>query len=151
MKRILGSAAIYWRENTSDVLGGVTRRMDQEPPAAIHCCGPFQGALKSEFLCPVCDDDRVTGLEGAEIVCCVEWLTGQWIVGDNRVGNRACYCFVSDPFENDENATNSQRRFYFYRTLAILLGGGGQRVDLPDCVLEKIQELYGEGVVGFNP
>ena len=124
--------------------------MNPEPPPPIHCCGPFDGPTKTQFMCPVCDDDRVTGLEGAATVCCVEWLTGQWVVGDGRVGNRGCYCFVTDPFENDEHATNAQRRFFFYRTLAILLGGSGQRVDLPDCVKEKIQELYGDSAVGFH-
>ena len=151
MKRILGSAAIYWRENTSEVLDGVTQRMDEEPPPPIHCCGPFEGPIKSEFLCPVCDDDLVTGIQGATTICCVEWLTGRWVVGDGRVGNRACHCFVSDPFEGEPNVTQAQRRFFFYRTLAILLGGGGQRVDFPPCVKEKIQELYGDSVVGFHP
>ena len=53
--------------------------MDPGAPQVVYCCGPFEDETKSLFLCPVCDDDRVTGLEGAATVCCVEWLTGQWV------------------------------------------------------------------------
>ena len=124
--------------------------MQAEPPEPIHCCGPFDRNNRTLFRCPVCDDDQVTGIDGAPTLCCVDWLRGQWIVGDGRVGNRTCHCFVTDPFENEPGATNAQRRYYFYRTLAILLGGSGQRVDLPACVKEAIQQLYGDSQTGYH-
>ena len=43
-----------------------------------------------------------------------------------------------------------QRRFFYYRTVAKLLGGGGKRVDLPFCVKEKIESLHGDSTTGFD-
>ena len=116
----------------------------------LHVVGPVQGNAHSLFLCPVCDDDRTTGTEGYELVCTAEFLRGKDLVGDARVGHRSCVCFVTDPFAGEENATDAQRRFYFYRTIALFLNGGGQRVDLPCCVREAIEELYGESRTGFH-
>ena len=50
---------------------------------------------------------------------------------------------------NEPGATNANRRFFYYRTLAILLGGSGTRVDLPPCVKEFISELWGDSVTGY--
>lgn len=119
--------------------------------ATVHVVGPeLTRAGRWVFLCPVCDDDFVTGLEGAEVVCTAEWLDGQPLTGDTQVDGRACVCFHTDPYEGEPEATNANRRFYLYRTIALLLGGAGRRVDLPACVKERIQELYGNSEVGFQ-
>lgn len=110
----------------------------------FHVVGPEGVAGKWVFLCPVCDDDRVTGLDGAERVCTAQWLHGQLLRGDKKVGNRTCYCFQSDPFEGETSVKNDQRRYFHYRVIALKLGGAGRRVDLPGCVREKVEELYGE-------
>ena len=117
----------------------------------VYVAGPFSTNNRNVFLCPECDDDQVTGLDGAPTICTALWLHGQALQGDARVGSRACVCWVTDPYADDPEATNANRRFFFYRTLAILFGGAGQRVDLPACVKERIAELYGDSVIGFLP
>ena len=49
--------------------------------------------------------------------------------------------------------TNKNRRYFLYSAIAALLGALGRRVQLPDCVTLKIEELYppseDEPLVGF--
>ena len=125
--------------------------MEQEAPELIYVCGPFSGNNRTVFLCPECDDDQVTGLEGAPKTCSTLWLEGLLLLGDDRVGDRSCKCWQTDPYDGEVGATNAQRRFFHYRTIALFFGDAGQRVDLPECVKEKIQELFGDSVVGFHP
>lgn len=117
----------------------------------IHVVGPVRSARHWVFLCPVCDDDRVTGVEGAPIVCTTEWLRGQELeVADEDLGTRTALCWETDPFEDDPSALPKNRRFFHYTTIARLLGGTGRRVQLPGCVEDKIQDLYGESKTGFK-
>ena len=122
--------------------------MQADAAALVYVAGPFWDNTHQVFLCPECDDDRVTGIEGP-IQCTVDWLRGQWLVGDAQVGHRTCSCWLTDPWVNEPGATNANRRFFYYRTLAILLGGSGTRVDLPPCVKEFISELWGDSVTGY--
>lgn len=118
---------------------------------SIHIVGPERVTDKWIFLCPECDDDRVDGIP-ADVtrVCTVEWLEGQQLIGDDKLGGRTCYCWQTDPFEGEDDATDRSRRYFYYRTLAFKLGGSGRRVDLPLCVKEKIEELFGQSTVGFS-
>lgn len=118
---------------------------------ALHVVGPLQHGETWVFLCPTCDDDRLTDLPAAaDRQCTTDWLTGQLLAGDSRLGNRSCHCWHTDPYEG-EKASGKQRRFFHYRTIAFLLGAApGQRVDLPGCVKDKIEELFGESLVGFR-
>ena len=47
------------------------------PEEAIHVVGPVRGNRHWHFLCPVCDNDRVTGIADSEVVCTTEWLEGR--------------------------------------------------------------------------
>ena len=38
--------------------------------------------------------------------------------------------------------TNKNRRYFYYRSVAPLLGATGRRVQLPSCVEDKIEELH---------
>lgn len=116
----------------------------------IHVVGPVRSARHWVFMCPVCDDDRVTGLEGAQVVCTTEWLQGQELELEDIDGARTAICWETDPFEGDSSALPKHRRFFHYKTIARLLGGQGRRVQLPGCVEDKVQSLYGESEVGFR-
>lgn len=113
--------------------------------------GPLLHGEKWVLLCPTCDDDRLTDLPAIpERLCTTEWLEGEVLQGDAKLGHRTCECWRTDPYDG-EDASGKQRRFFHYRTIAILLGAQpGQRVDLPGCVKDKIEELYGESQVGFQ-
>lgn len=115
----------------------------------FHVVGPLNDGNKWLLLCPVCDDDRVTGLEGADVQCTVDWLRGQQISGHGKLSHLSCVCFQTDPLEGVAGATDAQRRFFYYSAIARLLGATGQRVDLPACVKEEISSLHGQSVVGF--
>lgn len=117
----------------------------------LHVAGPLLHRDKWVLLCPQCDDDQLTDLPPeAERLCTTEWLDGELLQGDAKLGHRQCQCWRTDPFEG-EVASGAQKRFFHYRTIAILLGAQpGQRVDLPGCVKLKIEELYGDSQVGFR-
>lgn len=115
----------------------------------FHVVGPLRSSRKWVFLCPECDDDRVTGLDGARRRCTTDWLEGQLLSGDAGYGERSCYAWQTDPYEGVSEVSNKERRYFYYHTVALLLGGSGRRVDLPACVKEKIEELFGKSEVGF--
>lgn len=117
----------------------------------IYVVGPEWSNEKWIFLCPECDDDRVTGVPPeVERLCTVDWLEGQLLSGDKLLGFRSCYCFETDPLEDKEDATDRERRFFYYRTVAFKLGGGGRRVDLPLCVMaERRIERVGQKGIAF--
>ena len=115
-----------------------------EPEAQVYVVGPERVSSKWIFLCPECDSDRCDtqpSQDGTVVHCTAEWLRGEYLRGDERVGDRSCYCWESDPYEGEGGSElNSRRRFFFYRTIAFKLGGGGKRVDLPLCVKDKIRQ-----------
>ena len=125
-------------------------------PEEVHVVGPVRVASKWIFLCPECDSDRCTTQPSASqsdtvVQCTTQWLRGQYLRGDDRAGNRACYCFESDPYDDEGgDEINNKRRFFHYITVALLLGGGGKRVDLPLCVRDRIEDLFGESRTGFS-
>lgn len=118
---------------------------------SLNVVGPVLHRGNYVFLCPVCDDDRLTDIPPAAVrVCTTEWLAGAHLVGDSKLGHRECFCWETDPFQGEE-ATGKQRRFFYYRTVALRLGAEpGQRVDLPGCTKEKIEQLFGASEVGFR-
>lgn len=117
---------------------------------AIHVAGPFRRRGKWLLLCPVCDDDELSGLDGAARTCTSEWLAGQLLRGDAGFGERTCYAFETDPYESVPDATEKQRRYFYYHTVSRLLGSTGRRVDLPGCVKDRIEDLHGESTTGFK-
>lgn len=64
------------------------------------------------FLCPVCDDDRVTGVEGAQTVSTTVRLRGQELEVTDEDGARSAICWETEPFEGDEKALPKHRRFF---------------------------------------
>lgn len=114
-----------------------------------YVVGPELRDGRSVFLCPVCDESRLEGPALDDRECTRAWLQGQLLVGDRRNKGRTCYCFETDPFERDSEASDEARRFFHYRAIALKLGGGGRRVDLPRCVRKQIEGLYGESRTGF--
>ena len=120
----------------------------------VYVVGPERVSTRWIFLCPACDADRLTtqpSQDDTVVLCTTEWLRGEHLRGDERVGDRSCYCFETDPYEGEGGAEiNNKRRFFYYWTVSKLLGGGGKRVDLPPCVKEKIEELHGDSHTGFR-
>mmetsp|Transcript_18070 Transcript_18070/g.45289 ORF Transcript_18070/g.45289 Transcript_18070/m.45289 type:complete len:123 (+) Transcript_18070:34-402(+) len=118
---------------------------------AVHVVGPSQTNAGWVFLCPECDADRVEGVQpDSARICTRVWLTGRQLSCQARFGDRTCNCWESDPYEGEEAATDRQRRFFHYVTIALLLGGAGRRVDLPLCVKENIEQQYGASTTGFQ-
>jgi hypothetical protein len=129
----------------------------------IHVIGPvMHKAYKyPKLVCPACDaDDQDLASYVAEVLvekeCTLKWVTGEYLV--DETGN--CDCFESDPFPPADfpHKTAANRRFFHYNNIGKLLGVTGRRnrAELPDCVVEKITELYGdkegdESKVGFVP
>ncbi|KAL1525690.1 hypothetical protein AB1Y20_020541 [Prymnesium parvum] len=95
---------------------------------ALFVVGPERVSGRWVFLCPSCDDDRLDKVQ---------------------YDGKTIFCFKDDPFEG-EDVANKRRRFFLYSAIAKELGGTGRRVDLPLCVKDKIQDLYGESEVGFK-
>lgn len=116
---------------------------------ASYVIGPELRGGKYVFLCPVCDNKLLEGPPIADPECTCSWLHGELLVGDKRNKGRSCYCFQTDPFEDDLGATEENRRYFHYRAIALKLGGGGRRVDLPRCVKERVEQLYGRSRTGF--
>ena len=79
-------------------------------------------------------------------VCVKEWLTGQLLTMDDPGQSTECDCFTTDPYPAAEwpGMNNSNRRFFYYRAIAKLLGATGKmnRAKLPACVYAKIEELH---------
>lgn len=118
---------------------------------AVHVVGPVWNKNKWVFLCPECDADVIDGLDSSVArQCTTEWLQGQELRYAPSFGDRSCLCWETDPYEGQEEATDKERRFFYYRAVAAELGAQGRRVDLPGCVKDKIQELYGESTTGFQ-
>ncbi|KAL3922603.1 MAG: hypothetical protein SGPRY_004503, partial [Prymnesium sp.] len=97
----------------------------------VHVVGTLHHKNRAVLLCPECDEDRVKG------------------VPDGVVER-------TDPYQKDSEATNAQKRYFHYRTIAVALGAVGQRVELPACVREKVEDLYGKsqrtvGTEGTRP
>ncbi|KAL1508383.1 hypothetical protein AB1Y20_004493 [Prymnesium parvum] len=113
--------------------------MSDTPPEALHVVLEVQPDGRSLFLCPECDDDRVTVPDSVSTVCTRDWLQGRLLECSVRFGARTCACWETDPYEGEEAATDRQRRFFHYVCVAILLGARGRRVDLPRCVKEQIE------------
>lgn len=104
------------------------------------------------FLCPVCTPSVESELDGGgELQCTRTWLQGRLLIGDAKVDGRTCLCFETDPYEGVPNVSDKTRRFFFYRTIALALGGGHRRVKLPRCVELAIEDLYGCSTTGFKP
>lgn len=89
--------------------------------------------------------------DGGERLCTREWLRGQQLYGDEKVDRRSCLCFETDPYEGVPNVPEKTRRYFYYRTIALRLGGGYGRVKLPRCVELQIEELHGRSTTGFKP
>ena len=120
------------------------------------------------FLCSECDKNTSEMLleEWAEDmdfirerVCAKAWLTGQLLTIDDDGQSTTCDCFQSDPFPAAEwpRMKNVNRRYFYYKAIAKLLGAKGKynRVKLPACVYQKIDELHPRTVdepakVGFK-
>jgi hypothetical protein len=127
----------------------------------MHVIGPvMHKAFKHpKLVCPACDvDDPYLASYVAEVsgdkTCALEWVTGQFLTDEDG----DCDCFESDPFPPDKfpHKTMANRRFFHYKKLAPLLGVTGyrNRAELPDCIVERILQLYGDEVgdetkVGF--
>lgn len=126
---------------------------------SIHVVGPERCADKWIFLCPECDEDRLEGIPPEVTrLCTVEWLDGELLSGDKTLGERSCYCWQTDPYEGEDRARTTRRTGIVASSILQnhrhqawrCIGGGGRRVDLPLCVKEKIEELYGNSEVGFK-
>ena len=118
-----------------------------------HCVGPERVAGKWVFLCPVCDSQQVSeSLEAptGDVLCTAIWLEGEFLRGDSVLGDRTCYCFETDPFDGEPNATDQQRRFFHYRCISYKLSASRQRVDLPACVKKRIEDRWGQSTTGFT-
>lgn len=116
-----------------------------------HVVGPKWEDEKWVFLCPVCDASALEPGDTPDAAqCTTDWLTGQRLVGDAKVDFREGDCFVTDPYDGVPEVTEAQKRFFYYRTVALLLGGAGRRVQLPSCIRERIEELHGKSGVGFR-
>ena len=128
--------------------------MAESSAQRLHVVGPERVSNKWIFLCPACDADRLTSQPSQDdtvVLCTTEWLRGEHLRGDERVGDRSCYCFETDPYEGEGGTEiDNKRRFFYYTTVARLLGGAGKRVDLPICVKDRIEELYGASRTGFR-
>lgn len=123
----------------------VRRPLMAELPRAI---GPVQEDHGWAFLCPACDAGRADAQDVQEVDqrCTVVSLQGQLL----EFSGRSCHAWESDPFEG-EDASDKEKRFFFYSSIARLLGGAGRRVDLPTCVKLQISKLYGPSQTGFRP
>ena len=119
----------------------------------MFVAGPFETASRRKFLCPICDEDRLEDLPtDPPPQCTAVWLQDQELVDSNRRGAEIrCLCFRTDPLPD---SSLPEKRFWHYRHIALLLNGGslgkGNRVDLPRCVLDRVEELYGDSRVGFS-
>lgn len=111
-----------------------------------HVVGPLATPNGRIFLCPVCDDDRVTNVDSDTALCTAEWLTGQQLSNKDT----SCTCFETSPFADDKDVSDRERRYFYYRTIARLLGAQGCRVRLPQCVTDRIEELHGASKTGFK-
>lgn len=116
-----------------------------EGEATFYVAGPFRLRGKWVLLCPECDEDRLDDFDRSVAQCTVEWLAGRPLEWDGR----HCLCFETDPFEG-EDVQSKSKRFFHYSAIARLLGGAGRRVNLPICVKDKIEDLYGKSEVGFK-
>ena len=127
---------------------------DQRREVDSHVVGPVRVSSKWIFLCPECDSDRLDtqpSQSDTVVQCTKDWLRGELLRGGERTDDRGCYCWETDPYEGEGGAeTNNKRRFFHYTTISKLLGGAGKRVDLPLCVKEKVEELYGKSATGFQ-
>ena len=93
-----------------------------------------------------------------ERVCVCEWLTGQMLSMDDPGQSYAAPCWQAEKFfpADEWPSTNSERRYFYYRTIAKKLGAEGayNRIKLPDCVYEKVERLHPRGPqekkVGFK-
>lgn len=108
-----------------------------------YVVGPHRAQGKWIFLCPECDEKGA--IDSANIVCTTDWLRGQELEWDNHT----CLCFETDPYEGEE-VESRRKRFFLYSSISRLLGAHGRRVDLPCCVKQQIEELYGESQTGFQ-
>ena len=113
--------------------------------------GPLLVGGRNPLLCPVCDDDRVSGIPpDVERVCSLDHLTGLPLVGAiGSVRGLTAQAFETDPCPSSGPERNRTRRFFYYTTCAVALGVSGERADLPGCVRDRIEELYGQSETGF--
>ncbi|KAL3925107.1 MAG: hypothetical protein SGPRY_003730, partial [Prymnesium sp.] len=115
----------------------------------VHVVEPLHHKNCAVLLCPESDEDRVEGVrDGVERVCTAIWLDGQQLRHEELFGERTCSCFQTDPYQEDPEATDAQKRYFHYRTIAVALGAVDQRVERPACAREKVEELYGKSQVG---
>jgi hypothetical protein len=117
-------------------------------PRELYVIGPYydRNERKFRFACPACSRSPAAGTE-----CTAGWLVGQRLIGDDV----CCDCFETYPYPAAKfpDKQMHERRYFHYHAIARLLGatGQGHGDELPPCVRDRIEQMYGSSEVGFKP